>query len=207
MKKDDTNDIHHKKIWKKNYIYKILKARISVNKLCSILMSSKIIFFQLFFNVAWSHTHWSSVGGHCDQWECMELVEGEMKSVALALAANFVRSSLISCISSLSLESSSPRPRSKETKLQRTKRQLLSLTTLLFHYVWLWQCSSQFILIILTAIIWLSVQGNVGGLALGLEQKASGWAGRSESLFLLTIYNHTEIISITHSTPKGVKKN
>jgi len=54
----------------------------------------------------------------------MELVEGEMKSLALALAANFVLSSLISCISSLSLESSSPRPRSKETKVQRQEREL-----------------------------------------------------------------------------------
>lgn len=163
--------------------------------------------FSSSLTCAWSHTHWSCVGGDCDQWECMELVEGEMKSVALALAANFVLSSLISCISSLSLKSSSPRPRSKETKLQRTKkRQLLSLNTL-FHYVWLWQCSSEFILIILTAIIGLSVQGNVGGLTLGLVQKASGWAGRSESLFLPTIYNHTKMISITHSTPKGVKTN
>lgn len=67
----------------------------------------------------------------------MELVEGEMKSVALALAANFVLSSLISCISSLSLESSSPRPRSKETKLQRHERESfyhLPLYFIMFGY-------------------------------------------------------------------------
>lgn len=32
------------------YIYKILKVRISVDKLCRVLKSSKNIFFQLFLN-------------------------------------------------------------------------------------------------------------------------------------------------------------